>query len=46
MCHAANPHFEVLNLPGLCEDPPDEAGGVGLGPVHACGKVGTKAIDA
>ena len=31
--------------PHLCEDPPDEAGGVGLGPVHAAGKEGAKAVE-
>ena len=25
--------------------PPDEAGGVGLGPVHAAGKAGTKTVE-
>src|SRR6266851_1311835 len=37
--------LEVLKPPCLCEDPPDEAGGVGLGPVHVAGKVGTEAIE-
>ena len=39
-----NLHLEVLKPPCLCEDPPDEAGGVGLGPVHMAGKVGAKVI--
>jgi hypothetical protein len=30
--------------PHLCEDPPEEAGGVGLGPVYAARKEGAKAI--
>ena len=34
-----------MKPPGLCEDPPDEAGGVGLEPVHAAWKVGSKAIE-
>ena len=42
---AAEPHLEALTPPHLCEDPLAEAGGVGLGPVHAAGKAGTKAIE-
>jgi len=41
---AADPQLEALMPPHLCEDPPDEAGGVGLGPVHAAGKGGAKAV--
>jgi hypothetical protein len=42
---AADPHLEALTPPHLCEDPPDEAGGVGLGPVHAAGKAGAVTLD-
>jgi hypothetical protein len=42
---AAKRHLEALTPPHLCEDPPAEAGGVGVGPVHAAGKVGVKAIE-
>jgi hypothetical protein len=45
MRRAAECHLEALTLPHLCEDPPAEAGGVGLGPVHAAGKAGAKAIE-
>ena len=38
---AIEPCLEVLKLPCLCEGPPDEAGGVGRGPVHAAGNTGT-----
>jgi hypothetical protein len=43
--HAADPYLEVLKPPGLYEDPPDEAGGVGLGPVYIAGKVSTEALE-
>jgi len=43
--HAADPYLEALTPPHLCEDSPDEAGGVGLGPIHAAGKAGTKAVE-
>jgi hypothetical protein len=42
---AAKRHLEDLTPPHLCEDPLAKAGGVGLGPVHAAGKVGAKAIE-
>ena len=41
---ATEPHLEALKPPGSCEDPPDEAGCVGLGPVYAAGKAGTEAV--
>jgi hypothetical protein len=34
-----------LKPPGLYEDSPDEAGGVGLGPVYTAGKVSTEALE-
>jgi hypothetical protein len=43
--HTANPYLEALMPPHLCEDPPDEAGGVGLGPVHVAGKAGAVTLD-
>jgi hypothetical protein len=39
----ADPHFEVPESPGLCKDPPDQPGGVGLRPIHAAGKAGVEA---
>ncbi len=42
---ATEPHLEALKLPGLCEDPLDEPGGVLLGHVHVAGKVGAKVIE-
>jgi hypothetical protein len=42
---AVDPHLEVLKPSGLREDPLEEPGGVGLGPVHAAGKAGTETIE-
>jgi len=42
--HVADPCFKVPESPSLCEDPPDEPGGVGLGPIHAAEKVGGEPI--
>ncbi len=38
--YVANPHLESLRPPSLCKEPPDEPGGVGLGPVHMAGNAG------
>ncbi len=41
---ATEPYLEALKSPGSYEDPLDEAGWVGLGPVHTAGKAGAKAV--
>ena len=45
MQRTTEPCLEALKLPSLCEDPPDEAGGVGFGPVHSAGKAGTETLE-
>ena len=43
--HVADPCLESLRPPSLCKEPPDEPGGVGLGPIHMAGNVGMGVIE-